>query len=130
MPTLRKHSRKRDAIIACIRETKAHPSAETVYSRLRAEFPKLSLGTVYRNIALLREEGEIVSVGFVGGEERFDGVTSDHPHFVCDCCGAVIDVELSGPPRGFEDEINRNYGFEVSHRKLIYFGKCTDCIEH
>ena len=129
MSTQRKHSRKRDAIIQCIRDTNEHPSAEIIYSRLRSEFPKLSLGTVYRNLTLLRDEGEIAAVGFVDGEVRFDGVTDDHPHFVCDDCGAVIDISLSSPPRGFETEIEDNYGFKVLHRKLLYFGRCKSCQE-
>jgi len=128
MATTRKHSRKRDAIIQCIQDATSHPSAETIYSKLRADFPKLSLGTVYRNLTLLRDEGVITAVGFVNGEVRFDGVIEDHPHFVCDECSAVIDIELSHPPRGFEVEIEKKYGFEVLHRKLVYFGKCERCI--
>jgi len=129
MSTIRKHSRKREAIIKCIREATEHPSAETIYSQLRTEFPKLSLGTVYRNLSLLRDEGHIASVGFVNGELRFDGVIEDHPHFVCDICGAVMDIQLSSPPRGFEAELESRYGFEVVHRKLVYFGRCEACLK-
>ena len=66
----RKHSKKRDAIYECVRSTKTHPSAEWVYSRLKPEIPDLSLGTVYRNLAMFKQEGDIISVGTVGGLEH------------------------------------------------------------
>ncbi|MDR0838558.1 MAG: transcriptional repressor [Oscillospiraceae bacterium] len=128
MPTTRKHSRKRSAIIDHIRLSKAHPSAETVYESLKPDFPNLSLGTVYRNISLLREEREIVSVGFVSGEERFDGDLSDHAHFICETCGEIFDLDgACAPAMSSEEAIAEKYGFSVSRRKLVYLGKCTKC---
>ena len=54
-----KRSRKRDAILACVRSTTAHPTADWVYARLKPEIPDLSLGTVYRNLAMFKREGLI-----------------------------------------------------------------------
>ena len=90
MDTIRKHSKKRDAILNCLRETDAHPSAEWVYSRLKPQIPDLSLGTVYRNLALFKETGEAISLGTVMGLERFDGRTDPHIHFVCTRCGRSL----------------------------------------
>jgi Fur family peroxide stress response transcriptional regulator len=124
----RKHSRRRDAIAGAICSSREHPSAEAVYSSLKHRFPNLSLGTVYRNIAMLREEGVIKSIGIVSGEERFDGDLSDHPHFICERCGAVIDVaeEFS---RGCVSagEIAEKYGVSVTRRTLVYYGVCGEC---
>ena len=83
MATIRKRSRKRDAILACVRATTCHPSAEWVYQRLKPTIPDLSLGTVYRNLSMFKDEGLVISVGTVGGLERFDGNTKPHTHFVC-----------------------------------------------
>ena len=58
-----KHFRKRDAILTCLRQTTVHPSADWVYARLKPEYPDLSLGTVYRNLALFKEQGKILSLG-------------------------------------------------------------------
>jgi Fur family peroxide stress response transcriptional regulator len=91
----RKRSRKRDAILACLRATKSHPSADQIYAELKPQIPDLSLGTVYRNLTLFRQEGTIASVGVVNGLERFDADVSPHMHFVCTCCGAVVDVGAS-----------------------------------
>ena len=67
MMPVRKHSRKRDAILSCVRGTTCHPTAEWVYTQLKPEIPDLSLGTVYRNLAMFKQDGEIVSVGTVAG---------------------------------------------------------------
>ena len=99
MDTIRKHSKKRDAILNCLRETDAHPSAEWVYSRLKPQIPDLSLGTVYRNLALFKETGEAISLGTVMGLERFDGRTDPHIHFVCTRCGRILDLPgIQVPP--------------------------------
>ena len=78
MATIRKRSRKRDAILACVRATTCHPSAEWVYQRLKPTIPDLSLGTVYRNLSMFKDEGLVISVGTVGGLERFDGNITDY----------------------------------------------------
>ena len=84
-----KRFRKRDAILTCLRQTVVHPSADWVFAQLKPEIPDLSLGTVYRNLALFKEQGLIMSLGTVNGVERFDGNTEPHVHFICTECGKV-----------------------------------------
>jgi Fur family peroxide stress response transcriptional regulator len=128
MPVKYKHSHKRDAILELISSTTVHPSAEWVYRELKPRYPDLSLGTVYRNIAMLREGGKLCSVGVVAGEERFDGNTDEHAHFVCERCGAVIDIPEAGAARQAEfQEITGRHGFVISRRQLFYFGLCAEC---
>lgn len=93
MERIKKHSYKRDAILACLRGTKTHPAAEWIYDQLKPQIPDLSLGTVYRNLAGFRADGTIVSVGTVNGNERFDANTVPHAHFICRHCGSIIDLE-------------------------------------
>ena len=83
MATVRKHSRKRDAILAKLCQTTAHPSAVWIFEELRKDIPDLSLGTVYRNLSVFKEEGLVVSVGTVNGQERYDANTAEHTHFIC-----------------------------------------------
>ena len=93
-----KHFRKRDAILQCVRSTTTHPSAEWVFENVRHEVPNISLATVYRNLALFKDQGLIVSLGTVKGVERFDGNTDPHVHFICAGCGAILDLpEISVP---------------------------------
>ena len=75
----RKYSKKREAIFSCICSTDTHPSAEWVYNQLKPQIPDLSLATVYRNLALFKREGRIVSVGVVQNLERFDANTAPMP---------------------------------------------------
>ena len=83
---MQKKSRKRDAILACVCSTDTHPTAEWVYTQLKPDIPDLSLGTVYRNLAMFRREGIIGSAGVVNGLERYDRNPLPHAHFVCTQC--------------------------------------------
>ena len=94
-----KHFRKRDAILTYLKDTHLHPSAEMVYAELKQQIPDLSLGTVYRNLNLFKEQGLAISVGTVKGVERFDGNTMPHVHFFCTDCGAVIDLPRMDVPQ-------------------------------
>ena len=125
----RKHSKKRDAVLQAILSTKAHPGASWVYKRLKLHIPGLSLGTVYRNISVLREEGAVISVGVVDGEERFDGRKIPHPHFVCEKCGCVKDFTKKA-----ESRINLKISIEIPEfvidtRKTVFYGLCRTCAE-
>ena len=87
-----RHSDVRDKIYEYLCGTKAHPSANMIYNDLKPSIPKLSLGTVYTNLKLFEDLGQVIRVANVKGFERYDADTSEHVHFVCDECGAVIDI--------------------------------------
>ena len=87
-----RHSDVRDKIYEYLCGTKAHPSANMIYNDLKPSIPKLSLGTVYTNLKLFEELGQVTRVANVNGFERYDADTSEHVHLVCDECGAVIDI--------------------------------------
>ena len=127
MPIVRR-SRKRDAILDLMRSTTCHPSADWVYQRMREQFPDVSLGTVYRNLKQLSEEGLIKSVGVVDGQERFDARISPHSHFVCNQCGAVQDL-----PNCVSEEtiapLGEEYGFVERSYELHIYGVCKDCAQ-
>ena len=124
----RNYSRKREAILGKIRSTTSHPTAEWVHRELKEEYPDLSLGTVYRNIGLFKEDGEIVSVGTVAGQERFDGNTLPHGHFVCRSCRAVRDFD--GPDEHSEVvEVLNGAGCRVDRVDITAYGICDACLE-
>lgn len=126
MPSARKYSRKREAIYNAICSSHSHPAAGTIYAQLKPEFPDLSLGTVYRNLSLFVNEGTIRCVCVVDGNERFDGDTSDHPHFVCNCCGCVSDLADDRLLMDTAAVESRN-GITVSRIDLVFYGVCADC---
>ena len=121
-----RYSKKREAILAALRSTDAHPSADWVYRTLKPDYPDLSLGTVYRNLARFKEEGLAVSVGTVNGEERFDGTVAPHAHLICRRCGAVLD--LPEPEFGKNlDELAQRHGVKIERHELIFHGMCPRC---
>ena len=89
-----KYSRQREAIKDFLMTRIDHPTADVVYSNVRTEFPNISLGTVYRNLTLLADLGEIARLRVGDGVDHFDADTSPHYHFVCSECGSVIDLDM------------------------------------
>jgi len=129
MSTAKRYSKKREAILEVIRETKAHPSADWVYQKLKPEYPDLSLGTVYRNLAAFRQEGIITSVGVIKGQERFDGETYPHCHFICTECGEVDDLHRISLPDEMAQTVRDTYGVQVECCHLTVEGLCSDCMK-
>lgn len=125
-----RYSKKREAILAAIRSTTCHPSAEWVYQTLKPEHPDLSLGTVYRNLVFFQEHGMVQSVGVVKGQERFDGVTTPHSHFVCRCCGGVQDLHQIKLDADIDRRASETYGIMVDRHELTFYGNCQTCMHH
>ena len=128
MATL-KYSRQREAIKSYLMSTKEHPTADMVYNKIREEYPNISLGTVYRNLALLVELGEAVKVPSLDGCDHFDGDISRHYHFVCTECGSIIDLDEQaiGDLAELHERANRNFGGSIEGSSVYFYGKCEHC---
>lgn len=125
-----KHFKKRDAILTCLRQSKAHPSAETLFAMLKPQIPDLSMGTVYRNLNLFKQQGLASSVATVRGVERFDGNVSPHVHFICAGCDAVIDLEQMQVPASLQAAAAACCGGQVDACQLSFTGLCRSCTNH
>lgn len=102
-----------------------HPTADAIYLAARAADEKISRGTVYRNLNLLAESGEVRQVK-VPGADRFDRRTDDHSHLLCTRCGRVVDAPI--PYDALLDErLSAETGFAVSHHDTVFEGLCPDC---
>ena len=88
-----KYSRQRESIKEFLRSRTDHPTADTVYENLRQIYPNISLGTVYRNLSLLSDIGEIRKLTNFGSADRYDGRVAPHSHFMCTRCNRVIDMQ-------------------------------------
>ena len=121
-----KNSKQRDAIKSFLMTRYDHPTAETVYMNVKKDFPNISLGTVYRNLSLLSEIGEIQKLSTGIGPDRFDGNPAPHYHFICNQCGSVLDLDVTGL-----DHINvlasQNFDGEIEGHLIYFYGKCPDC---
>ena len=129
MDSTTKQFRKRNAILAYLRQTKEHPSAEMVFNHLKPEYPDLSLGTVYRNLSMFKNKGEIMSVGTVNGVERFDGNTNPHVHFVCTGCDAISDLPQIAVPEALNQQVMQETGGMIDTCQLTFVGICQTCKE-
>ena len=121
----RRYSRQRELIYQCLCSTKEHPTAEMVYAALKPDNPKLSLGTVYRNLNQLSEMGTITRMPFP--VERYDADTTPHGHFCCDDCGRVYDLDV---PNSDEEAkaICEKAGFAFRLETRLLYGVCADCL--
>jgi len=124
-----KQFRKRNAILAYLQNSTAHPSAEMVFAGLKAQIPDLSLGTVYRNLSLFKQQGLAMSVATVRGVERFDGNTMPHVHFICAQCDGVIDLVDMQVPESLKAVAESCCGGQVGECQLSFTGLCKDCLE-
>jgi Fur family transcriptional regulator, peroxide stress response regulator len=123
---MRKSSKKKEAILQVVRSSPNHPSAESIYQQLKKEIPELGLATVYRNLRLLKENGQICELHGGNGTARYDGNTISHNHFYCDKCGKILD--LSEPlDQLLENQINSHTGLKVTRRHIELGGLCPDC---
>ena len=122
-----KHSRQREAIRENLMHRCDHPTAEMVYMDIKEDFPNISLGTVYRNLALFEETGEVIAVATVDGQKRYDATADPHTHFICECCKNVIDVETPQPFSEMYKALRNEHGFEADHHSLTFYGRCDKC---
>ena len=127
MVSNQKHFRKRDAILDYLRNTTAHPSAETIYTNLKSQIPDLAMGTVYRNLTLFKQQGLVSSVATVSGVERFDANTDPHVHFICTDCDAVIDLHEMQIPESLHKTAACCSGGQICECQLSFTGVCRAC---
>ena len=121
-------TRQRMLILKELRKVTSHPTAEELYGMVRERMPRISLGTVYRNLELLAASQEIRKLESAGSTRRFDGNTRPHRHVRCTCCGRVADVPF--PPDPEPDVANiRVDGFRIISARVEYDGLCQSCAD-
>lgn len=128
MEATSKNFRKRNAILAYLHGTNAHPSAETIYTDLKQQIPDLSMATVYRNLTKFRQEGMVQCVATVRGVERYDGNTDPHVHFICRHCDSVLDLHEVQIPQALLSQSEAVIGGRVESCTLSFTGICRDCL--
>lgn len=126
-----KHSRQREAIRMFLLSRKDHPTAETIYEHVRTEHPNISLGTVYRNLTFLVDNGMAIKVPCEDGSVHFDGNVMPHPHFQCRQCGAIIDLDFDGTEcvQALNHAAATNFSGLIEGNVTFFYGKCPDCLK-
>lgn len=123
-----KYSRQREAIKNYLMNRKDHPTAEMIYEAIRESCPKISLGTVYRNLTFLVDHGEILRL-FCGEErDRFDANIEDHCHVVCKQCGCVDDLDMVNLDH-INDVARQHYNGRIYGHQTYFYGLCPTCCQ-
>ncbi|MBR1457061.1 MAG: transcriptional repressor [Oscillospiraceae bacterium] len=124
---VRKYSKKREAVLAALQARRDNPTVEMLYQELKPRFPELSLGTVYRNLAILVEEKQAVNIGSFRGQERYDGRLDPHSHFVCRSCGRIEDLDVPDTVSTIFHQIESASGAQPESYALTITGVCAAC---
>ena len=113
---------QRKEILNVLKNTKSHPTAEWIYEEVRKVRSDISLGTVYRNLKVLRDQRKVLEL-HDGTKARYDGTIEPHAHFICEKCHCITDFPISGElPVLMNSE---NYRIKSVHLNL--FGTCPEC---
>jgi Fur family transcriptional regulator, peroxide stress response regulator len=118
-------TRQLAAVYDALAASHDHPTADQLFHRVRRLQPRVSLGTVYRNLDKLREQGRLRVVRLEGGQAHYDAMVDAHDHFVCERCGAVVDLPGRAPAR--DVGALRAAGYEVHWHTTALYGLCTQC---
>jgi Fur family transcriptional regulator, peroxide stress response regulator len=118
---------QRLAVLKVLAASEGHPSVERIYESVRSQFPTTSIATIYKTVALLKQENELIEISFPDGSNRYDGNKPyPHPHVICTKCKKIIDPDLSSL-KSLEKEVAEETGFQIFTHRVDFFGLCREC---
>lgn len=123
-----RNTKQRTRILEILCDTDSHPTANWVYDQLKPEFPSLSLGTVYRDLGILEEQGLLKKIRSGSTFDRYDAITQPHTHFCCTQCGAVFDMHDIEIPEMLKS-VKKHTSHTIQEINLSCYGICEDCLK-
>lgn len=117
---------QRQIVLGAVRSMTNHPTAEEIYNHIVKNHPTISKGTVYRNLNLLAEQGEVLRVRIPDGADRYDLRSRPHYHIRCTGCGQVFDVDMPYQ-EDLSQKVNDSHGFLFTGHDIVFTGVCPDC---
>jgi len=126
-PTKMRLTTQRQIIFEELAKVTSHPTANEVYDMVRKRLPHIGLGTIYRNLELMTESGNIQKLEMGGNQKRFDGITAPHYHIRCVACDSLRDVHI---PRQLLDTLAAEAtGYQITGHRIEFIGYCQNCLE-
>jgi Fur family ferric uptake transcriptional regulator len=122
-----RNTKQRRIILEELQGLDSHPGADELYALVRKRIPRISLGTVYRNLEMLSREGMIRRLELGGSVKRFDGDTREHQHLRCRKCGRVDDFPVGMELTDCDREMLEGTGYRSLERRIEFIGICPDC---
>lgn len=123
-----KYSKQRDVVLKTVKNSFDHPTADTIYNRVKMEIPNISLGTVYRNLNQLVDNNLIRKIVMPQSGDRFDKTLETHYHFLCINCNEVTDIKIEKQVN-LNKKIEKDFGHNVYYHDIVFIGKCNDCLK-
>ena len=117
-----RYSYQRETIKKVVKGTNSHPTADWIYNQTKKIIPKISLGTVYRNLKQLSKDGEINTI-YDGNIARYDWNIESHDHLKCTQCGDLVDVHLAHDE--FKSIVKTKFKFDVDYVEMTVIGTCS-----
>ena len=119
-------TKQRLIILEELRKENIHPTADALYEMVRRRLPRISLGTVYRNLEILTALGEIQTLEMSGSQKRYDGIPNKHYHIRCVHCGRVDDAPIA-PLNQLENKLYGATVYTIMGHRLEFMGLCPEC---
>ena len=123
---MHRETRQRKAILRLLKHTSSHPTADRIYDEVRKTIPDISKGTVYRNLQVLRDKGDITELKLSDTASRYEVKQKDHYHFRCEQCGRVTDIDMP-VKKELDRQAADKTGLKISHHQLEFRGLCREC---
>ena len=121
-----RQSKQRDMILNVLKNTISHPTADWIYSQLKPELPKLSQGTVYRNLGILQEMGKVKKIHYGSTFDRYEVNSSHHYHLICNKCDSITDIEIPAC-KDLLKKAAEHSDFTVTDHDIEFYGTCRSC---
>lgn len=117
---------QRQVILEELNKVKTHPTANELYDMVRKRLPRIGLGTVYRNLELMAENGMILKIEVGGSQKRFDATTDSHYHIRCSQCGKVDDIDVP-VITDLVKEASATSSYQIIGHHIEFTGICSEC---
>lgn len=123
---MRRNTIQRQLVYNAVQNSRAHPTADEIYSLIKETYPDISLATVYRNLNLLAQDAEIRKISMADSADRFDYMTAPHYHIKCNCCGRFEDISTEYMQQ-LDSTISDDTGYQVESHDIVFQGLCPRC---
>ena len=117
---------QRKIVLDTLRRLGSHPTLEELYAEIQRDYPAISKTTIYRNLRVLAQNGQVRRVSLPDGLERYEGQPEPHYHFQCDKCGGIFDVDIP-IITDIDAHVSQKYGFDVGGHDVVFHGICNKC---
>jgi len=123
---MHRKTNQREAILKVLKGNRSHPTADSIYDNVRSRIPNISKGTVYRNLKVLENMGEIRAIILNGTASRYEEACTNHYHFRCDNCGKVMDLD-EPIHHDLDSKVAKKTGLKITCHQMEFRGLCHEC---